>query len=185
MRDIPTVAGLYGVDLLNELPEADWLNVEMAKRVLACFSSRWQRIGTDGALKDIDFDRGVSFLEIFAGCGNLSFAVAQMGLSVGPAIDRRQGQANAFEIDLRKESDRRAVWALVVVLMPAWIHLGVPCTFWIAMAHWTRRRDLDLNEQARIEALVFVVLSSACIFFWPAIGGIRASKILHVVLFWI
>ena len=28
LRDIPTVAGLYGVDLLNELPEADWLNVE-------------------------------------------------------------------------------------------------------------------------------------------------------------
>ena len=29
--DIPTVAGLYGADLLNDLPEADWLDVEKAK----------------------------------------------------------------------------------------------------------------------------------------------------------
>jgi hypothetical protein len=124
LRDIPTAAGLYGADLLNELPEADWLNVKKAKCFLDSFSSRWRHIGTDGVVQDIVFNRSVSFLEIFAGCGNLSLAVAQMGLRVGPGIDRRQGQANDFEIDLRKESDRRAVWALVVVLMPAWIHLA-------------------------------------------------------------
>lgn len=160
LRDVPTAAQLYGADLLNEFPEADWLDVEKAKCFLASFSaSRWRHFGTDGALKDVAFDRSVHFLEIFAGCGNLSLAVAQIGLCVGPGIDRRQGPANDVEMDLRKESDRRAVWSLVVVLRPAWIHLGVPCTFWIAMAHWTRRRDLDRNEQARIEALVFVVFS--------------------------
>ena len=104
-------------------------------------------------------------------------------LSVGPAIDRRQGQANAFEIDLRKESDRRAVWALVVVLMPAWIHLGVPCTFWIAMAHWTRRRDLDLNEQARIEALVFVVFSRQLVCYQASRRRHSSIEILHVLFF--
>lgn len=159
LRDVPTVAGLYGADLLHDLPEADWLDVGKAKCFLASFSSRWRHIGTDGAHKDLAFDRRVSFLEIFAGCGNLSLAVAQNGLCVGPGIDRGQGQANDLEMDLRRESDRRAVWALVAVLMPEWIHLGVPCTFWTAIAHWTRRRDLYRNEQARLEALVFVAFS--------------------------
>jgi len=44
LRDIPTAAGLYGADLLNELPEADWLNVKKAKCFLASFSSRWRHI---------------------------------------------------------------------------------------------------------------------------------------------
>ena len=89
----------------------------------------------------------------------MSLAVAQNGLCVGPGIDRGQGQANDLEMDLRRESDRRAVWALVAVLMPEWIHLDVPCTSWTATAPWTRRRDLYRNEQARLEALVFVAFS--------------------------
>ena len=37
LRDIPTAAGLYGADLLHDLPEADWLDVGKAKCVFCQF----------------------------------------------------------------------------------------------------------------------------------------------------
>jgi len=61
LRDIPTAVGLYGADLLNALPEEDWLNVKKAKCFLDSFSSRWRHIGTDGVVKDSVFNRSAAF----------------------------------------------------------------------------------------------------------------------------
>ena len=82
-------------------------------------------------------------------------------MQVGPSIDIRPGigHDNAFSIDIRKASDRKVVWALVVLLCPRWIHCAFPCTFWVRMAHWNRIRDLDTNEVDRMEALLYIIFS--------------------------
>ena len=62
LADIPTVAGLHGADLLNELPDAEWLDVEQAKCLLAgagVVSSRLRRLNKDGELSDVPVE-GVS-----------------------------------------------------------------------------------------------------------------------------
>ena len=42
--------------------------------------------------------------------------------------------------------------------------MGFPFTFWVAIAHWTRTRDLDRNEKARLEALVFIVFTRQLVY---------------------
>ena len=75
------------------------------------------------------------------------------------------GHDNAFSIDIKKASDRKLVWALVMVLCPRWIHCGVPCTFWVAIAHWTRVRDLDKNEMDRMESLLCIICSRLLVYY--------------------
>ena len=59
-----------------------------------------------------------------------------------------------FSIDIKKASDRKLVWALVLVLCPCWIHCGTPSTFW-------HRRYLKkpMNEKDRLESLLYITCS--------------------------
>ena len=75
------------------------------------------------------------------------------------------GHGPAFSIDIKKASDRKLVWALVMVLCPRWIHCGFPCTFWVAIAHWTRIRDLDKNEMDRMESLLYITTSRQLVYY--------------------
>ena len=86
-------------------------------------------------------------------------------MQVAPSIDcpAGQGHSDSFLLNLHKHSDRRIFWALMVWLNPAWTHIGFPCTVWVAIAHWTRIRDLDANEQLRLEALAFIVFAQQCV----------------------
>ena len=97
----------------------------------------------------------------------MSLAAARNGLNVGPSIDKQRGigHTDEFSIDLTKASDRRIVWALIVVLSPLWIHMGFPCTFWVQISQWTRIRDLDKNEATRLEALVFIQFSRQVVYY--------------------
>ena len=127
--DIRMVADLYGADLLNEAPDAHWLDIDEARKFLAGVdTSLWRCLDKDRAFNSLSLNTIVHFLEIFAGCGHLSLAIAQSGLRVGPGIDKGYGKANAVVLDIRKASDHRMVWALDAILAPVWIHLGIPCT---------------------------------------------------------
>ena len=43
--------------------------------------------------------------------------------------------------------------------------MGFPCTFWVAIAHWTRQRDLERNEESRLEALVYIMFSRQLVYY--------------------
>ena len=94
-------------------------------------------------------------------------AAAVNGLRVGPSIDKLPGIGHApgFSIDIRKPADRKIVWALLVVLNPLCIHMGFPGTFWGRIAHWTRSRDLERNEESRLEALVYIICSRQLVYY--------------------
>ena len=66
-----------------------------------------------------------------------------------------------FPVDIRKPADRKLVRACVVVLM----HSACLCTYWIAIAHWTRVRDLERNEESRLEALVYIIFSRQLVYY--------------------
>lgn len=160
--DIPAIAQLYGADLAGTCPDPQWLDAHEARSFLANLpQTYWWHLDAKGELKTFCLERAVDFLEIFSGCGHLTLGAAQSGLRVGPSIDKcpGAGHPDTFAVDIRQAHDRRIVWALVCLLMPLWIHVGFPCTFWVAIAHWTRRRDLDRNERARKEALVFIIFA--------------------------
>ena len=56
---------------------------------------------------------------------------------------------------------------MVMVLCQRWIHCGFPCTFWVAIAHWTRIRDLDKNEmdRRRMESLLYITFSRQLVYY--------------------
>ena len=166
LDDIRAIADLFGNDLGSLSPPADWLEVGEARRLLKSLEDKqwWRKLGRQGKLEQFIVDGqplAVFLMEIFSGCGNLTFSAALQGMQVAPSVDCRpgQGHADSFLLNLHKALDRRIVWALIVWLNPQWIHIGFPCTFWIAMAHWTRIRDLDANEQNRLESLAFIVFA--------------------------
>ena len=71
---------------------------------------------------------------------------------------------------MHERSDRRILGTLIVWLSPEWVHIGFPCTFWVAIAHWTRIRDLDANQQTRLEALAFIVFARQCVHYQSSRG---------------
>ena len=166
LDDIRAIADFFGSDLGSLSPPADWLEVGEARRLLKSLQDKqwWRKLGSQAKLEPFTLDGqplAVFLMEIFSGCGNLTFSAALQGMQVAPSIDCRpgQGHADSFLLNLHKASDRRIVWALIVWLNPRWIHIGFPCTFWTAIAHWTRIRDLDANEQTRLESLAFIVFA--------------------------
>ena len=169
LADIRVVAKHYGDDLLDISPGESFLNLREARELLESNpASRWRHcLNKQGELKPAALDNSVDFLEIFSGCGHLTLGAARQGLQVGPSIDKRTGigHDNAFSIDIKKASDRKLVWALVMVLCPRWIHCGFPCTFWVGMAHWTRIRDLDTNEVDRMESLLYITFSRQLVYY--------------------
>ena len=169
LADIRVVAKLYGDDLLDISPGESFLNLREARELLESNpASRWRHcLNKQGELKPAALDISVDFLEIFSGCGHLTLGAARQGLQAGPSIDVRTGigHDNAFSIDIKKASDRKLVWALVMVLCPRWIHCGFPCTFWVGIAHWTRIRDLDKNEVDRMESLLYITFSRQLVYY--------------------
>ena len=169
LADIRVVAKLYGDDLLDISPGESFLNLREARELLESIpASRWRHcLNKQGELRPAAIGNSVDVLEIFSGCGHLTLGAARQGLQVGPSIDKRPGigHDNAFSIDIKKASDRKLVWALVMVLCPRWIHCGFPCTFWVAIAHWTRIRDLDKNEVDRMESLLYITFSRQLVYY--------------------
>ena len=167
LDDVSNIAAMYGSDLLGLLPVAEWLDIREARRLLDNSRGKqwWYRLGKEGTMESFGLGDSVDLMEIFSGCGHLTCAAAKGGLKVGPSVDWRPGlgHADACVLDLRSASDRRIVWALIVVLSPTWLHLGFPCTFWVAISHWTRTRDLQANEASRLEALMFIQFSRQCV----------------------
>ena len=167
LDDVSNIAAMYGSDLLGLLPVAEWLDIREARRLLDNSRGKqwWYRLGKEGTMESFGLGDSVDLMEIFSGCGHLTCAAAKGGLKVGPSVDWRPGlgHADACVLDLRSASDRRIVWALIVVLSPTWLHLGFPCTFWVAISHWTRTRHLQANEASRLEALMFIQFSRQCV----------------------
>ena len=172
LDDIPIVARIYGDDLrgLSGVAHGEsFLGVREARELLeGNTASRWRHcLNKQGQLDILQPGTSVDFLEIFSGCGNLTLAAARQGLQVGPSIDKMPGLGhdNALSIDIKRASDRKLVWALVVVLRPRWIHCGFPCTFWVPIAHWTRVRDVEKNEADRMESLLYITFARQLVYY--------------------
>ena len=176
LEEIHAIADLFGSDLGSLSPPAEWLDVGEARRLLNNLQDKqwWHKLGRQGNLQPFTLDQplAVFLMEIFSGCGNLTYSAALQGMQVAPSIDWRpgQGHSDSFLLNLHKPSDRRIFWALMVCLRPTWTHIGFPCTFWVAIAHWTRIRDLDANQQTRLEALAFIVFARQCVHYQSSRG---------------
>ena len=49
--------------------------------------------------------------------------------------------------------------------MPIWNNCGFPFTLRVAIAHWTRIRDLDKNEMGRMESLLYITFSRQLVYY--------------------
>ena len=61
----------------------------------------------------------LDFIEIYAGCGNLTEACVLRGLRVGPPVDAQpfsKWPAMSFQWDLQAPEHRRLLWALAVAM---------------------------------------------------------------------
>ena len=115
----------------------------------------------------------VIFWEIFAGSCNLtkavvkecqkSSAIGDMQAAVLPPVEIDQNKLSStpwkglHTWDVLLPSQRRLVWAYLVLLHPSWVHLGPPHTFWSSLG--PRFRSDGDNESLRLKALAFLVLS--------------------------
>jgi len=146
--DLAMVADLFGGDLRDVTMPASggsvpstWFNYDACVEVL-------HEHGINPARIDA--------LEVYAGIANWTEACGILGLKVGIPIDNKQ---NKNRWNLLSAKWRRVLWAIVVVCRPRWIHSGFPCTFWVRLAHLTRKKSLQQNEAERLRELVHVVLT--------------------------
>ena len=139
--DIAGIATKYGHDLAGIEPLVEWLDVGQALEVLNRLP--WLHLDASGSLTSFSPDKTVDFLEFFSGCGHLTLAAACSGMRVAPSIDKLVGTGHGMTFDLRTATDRRVVWALLLVVSPKWVHISYPCTFWTWLAHWTRRQSAE------------------------------------------
>ena len=143
--DIPIIAEKYGQDLIE--PPASWYDVSACRDILSTMN--------------ITVPSTCAFLlEVFAGCSRLTQVARDQGLTTGPPIDLEPAIGGGFPCNLLLPEMRRVVWAIIVVFVPAWVHLGYPCTFWSAMAHFNRSRSSAEDECTRLEQLVFIVFAT-------------------------
>ena len=105
---------------------------------------------------------GADFLEIFSGCGHLTLGAARQALQLGPSIDKSPGigDDDAFSINIKKASDRKLVWALVLVFVPTLDSLQISMYF--------LGSDCSLDAYSTLHFHV-----SSCTI-KSAVGGIRA-----------
>ena len=142
-HDLHRVATKYGGDLASvgvDAVPAAWLNVENAKRKLMA-------IGI--AADEIDV------LEVYAGSGNWTNACQAAGLRAGPCVD----SMGAVPWDMLQAQWRCALWAIMVVCLPSWVHSGFPCTFWSHFTHLRRKASTSELEEDRTSALVHVIVT--------------------------
>lgn len=99
------------------------------------------------------------FLEIWAGCGNLSEAVARAGcgdLRVGPSLDILEHtafrQVPRYRLNLLDDKDTTVLWQVLHQARPKWIHCAPPCTYWTQLGRLTAKRTkaewISLHEEA-------------------------------------
>ena len=146
--DLAMVADLFGGDLGDvtmpasggSVPSA-WFNYDACVEVL-------REHGINPARIDA--------LEVYAGCANWSSSCRLVGLLVGVPIDNR---FNKTKWNLLSAKWRRVLWAIVVVCQPRWIHSGFPCTFWVRLAHLSRKKSQQENEADRLREMVHIVVT--------------------------
>ena len=146
--DLAMVADLFGGDLRDVTMPASggsvpssWFDYNACVEVLREHGINPNRIDT---------------LEVYAGCANWTEACRRVGLKVGAPIDNKH---HRNQWNLLSAKWRRVLWAVVVVCQPRWIHSGFPCTFWVRLAHLTRKKTLQQNEADRLRELVHLVLT--------------------------
>ena len=128
LADIPKIAAKYGSDLLNVDPPPDWCDRAKCEALLSSLSIAFATLP-------------LFLLEIFAGCARLTEVANSLGLAVGPAVDIDPAIGGGMSYNLLLPEYRKIVWALIVVGLPRWVHVGFPCTFWTQMAHFQETRS--------------------------------------------
>ena len=146
LADIQQISTEYGADLLNLDPPPDWCDKVQCQLLLVSLGI---------ALDCVP----LFLLEVFAGCAHLTLVAKSLGLAVGPPVDIEPAISGIMSFNLLFPEFRKIVWALIVVGIPHWVHVGFPCTFWSQMAHFTRRHDPDLDENTRLQELVFIIFA--------------------------
>lgn len=152
--DIARLAQQFGEDLLT-VP-SNWISVSYA-------TSELQQRGVASTREQ------PLLLEIFAGCANLTRAVVGAGWQACPPVDINVAFGTGPGLDLLT-NDRRFVWHMLAVCKPAWVHLAFPCTFWSPMAHFTRQRPPEEDEQSRTRALVFITFARQVVLHQVSLG---------------
>ena len=147
--DLHILADMFGGDLLNATMPASGGSVPSSWLEYSSCAAVLREHGISPSRVDV--------LEVYAGCANWTSACRVAGLSVGPAIDNKHQQSRW---DLLSAKWRRVLWAIAVVCQPRWIHSGFPCTFWVRLAHLTRKKTREQNEADRLRALVHVVVTT-------------------------
>ena len=103
----------FGSALGSPSPPAEWLDVGEAHRLLNNLQDKqwWHKLGRQGNLQPFTLDQplAVFLMEIFSGCGNLTYSAALQGMQVAPSIDCLpvKGHSDSFLLNLHKQSDRR------------------------------------------------------------------------------
>ena len=146
LADIPEISAKYGSDLLHEDPPPEWVDRAKCKALLNSLSIAFATLPW-------------FLLEIFAGCARLTEVAKSLGLAVGPPVDIDPAIGGGMSYNLLSRECRKVVWALIVIGVPAWVHVGFPCTFWSQMAHFTRRDCPEVDENTRLENLVFIMFA--------------------------
>ena len=121
--------GVAAVDVPIELECKASVRLGQLANVLAApLEGRLQWRG--GALQQWASTGTVDFVEVFAGEGELSIALAREGLSVGAGIDsRRPAYGRSWDL-VRPEAQEQLEWLLTNVLKPRGLHVATPCTPW-------------------------------------------------------
>ena len=157
--DIPSVAEKYGADLAG-VPQ-EWLEPTAALTYLRTHEPQLLNV------------MNLSLLELYAGSGNFASMATSFGL-VAVAVDVKAAGSSTLLLNLLSAHGRRVVWSIIAVLAPRLVHAGFPCTFWIPMAHFTRRHSWQRNEETRLRELVHVVFAMQ-IFKYQVAHGRHAS----------
>eukprot|EP00438_Fugacium_kawagutii_P035161 Skav230715 [mRNA] locus=scaffold715:187686:188705:- [translate_table: standard] len=107
------------------------------------------------AMQEIGRPRGEQwdFWEVFAGCSRLTQEVRKLGGKCGPAVDCLPSAELCLDLTLPRS--RALVWQLVQEARVEWLHLGLPCTFFVNLsratalrteAQWQEKREIALGH---------------------------------------
>ena len=161
--DLPVLGKMFGTDL-QEVPLA-WLDIDHAKSLVE--ASHIQLPCHDGSLRNWDVHRKepMDVWEVFGGSANATAAFidpATGGGCAGPPVDLKRMQTRWRGLpgwNVLLASCRQLIWATLVVMAPLWVHSAPPCRFWSIASRRVKKRSPVEEENLRLEALVFIVLS--------------------------
>ena len=142
----------------------------------------------NAASQSVPIGRGQFFLELFAGTGNLSKAVARQGIPVLEPVEIADDPA----FDLRRRETQQLVLRWIRSGTIGFIHLGTPCTIWSRARHGVSNSAKNLAKEAvglelalfSCEVIVKYSLenpaSSRLFSFEPLIRALRTGDLYHV-----